>query len=138
VTLLEVLRRALLPPTAVLGRVAGHETWRGTEDHGEELRPVPGLLVYRFDAPPFFANADVLRNEVVRLVDHSDQPVRAVVLNAEGMVDMDITGAETLAALRDDRDERGTRLVLARSVRPSGRRCSGSGWRTASASRTSI
>jgi sulfate permease, SulP family len=114
VSLLEVLRRALLPHTAVLGRVAGHQTWRGTEDDHGDLRRVPGLLVYRFDAPLFFANADVLRDQVVALVDGADPPVRTVVLNAEGMVDMDITGAETLGALLDDLDERGVRLVLAR------------------------
>ena len=114
VSLLEVLRRAVLPPTAVLGRVAGQQTWRGTEDDHGDLVRVPGLLVYRFDAPLFFANADVLRNQIVRLVDQSDPPVRTVVLNAEGMVDMDITGAETLAALLDDLDDRGARLVMAR------------------------
>ena len=114
VSLLEVLRRALLPHTAVLGRVAGHETWRGTDDDHGDLRVVPGLLVYRFDAPLFFANADVLRHQVTRLVDAADPPVRTVVLDAEGMVDMDITGAETLGALLDDLDERGIRLVLAR------------------------
>lgn len=114
VSLLEVLRRALLPPTAVLGRVAGHQTWRGMDDDHGDLRRVPGLLVYRFDAPLFFADADVLRSQVVRLVDESEPPVRTVVLDAEGMVDMDVTGAEALAALLDDLDERGTRLVLAR------------------------
>src|ERR687893_3269371 len=114
VSLLEVLRRALLPPTAVLGPVAGHQTWRATDDEHGELRRMPGLLVYRFDAPLFFANADVLRDQVVRLVDGSDPPVRTVVLDAEGMVDMDVTGAETLVALLDDLDERGIRLVLAR------------------------
>ena len=113
VSLLEVLRRAVLPPTAVLGRVAGTQTWRDTEDHGQ-LRQEPGLLVFRFDAPLFFANADVLREQIVRLVDESDPPVRTVVLNAEGMVDMDITGAETLSALLDDLEERGVRLVMAR------------------------
>src|SRR3954453_12784527 len=61
VSLLEVLRRALLPPTAVLGRVAGHQTWRATDDDGDVQR-IPGLLVYRFDAPLFFANADVLHD----------------------------------------------------------------------------
>jgi SulP family sulfate permease len=114
VSLLEVLRRAVLPPTAVLGRVAGHQTWRGTGDDHGDLRREPGLLVYRFDAPLFFANADVLREQIVRLVDESDPPARTVVLNAEGMVDMDVTGAETLTALLDDLDERGTRLVMAR------------------------
>jgi SulP family sulfate permease len=114
VSLLEVLRRALVPRTAVLGRVAGHQSWRGPDDDHGDLRRVPGLLVYRFDAPLFFANADVLRSQVVRLVDASTPPVRTVILDAEGMVDMDITGAETLAALLDDLSERGTRLVLAR------------------------
>jgi SulP family sulfate permease len=114
VSLCEVLRRALLPHTAVLGRVAGHHTWRGADDDHGDLRRVPGLLVYRFDAPLFFANADVLRDQVIRLVDEADPPVRTVVLNAEGMVDMDITGAETLGALLDDLEERGIRLVLAR------------------------
>jgi sulfate permease, SulP family len=125
VSLLEVLRRAVLPPTAVLGRVAGHQTWRGIGDDHGDLRAVPGLLVYRFDAPLFFANADVLRHQVVRLVDGSDPPVRAVVLDAEGIVDMDITGAETMDALLDDLDERGVRFVMARvrsSVRTTMRR----------------
>jgi SulP family sulfate permease len=70
--------------------------------------------VYRFDAPLFFANAGVLRRQIVRLVDESDPPVHTVVLKAEGMVDMDITPAETLAALLDDLDQRGIRLIVAR------------------------
>ena len=56
----------------------------------------------------------MLREQIVRLVDASEPPVRTVVLNAEGMVDMDITGAETLAAILDDLDERGVRLAMAR------------------------
>jgi sulfate permease, SulP family len=113
VSLLEVLRRAVLPPTAVLGRVSGRTTWRSVDNH-DATRTVAGLVVYRFDAPLFFANADVLREQIVRLVDESDPPTREVVLDAEGMVDMDITGAETLDQLLDDLDARGVRLVLAR------------------------
>jgi sulfate permease, SulP family len=114
VSLLEVLRRAVLPPTAVLARVAGRETWRGIADDHGDLETVPGLLVYRFDAPLFFANADVLRDQVVRLVDASDPPARTVVLDAEGIVDLDVTGAETLDALLDDLDERDIRFAMAR------------------------
>jgi sulfate permease, SulP family len=113
VSLLEVLRRAIVPPTAVLGRVMGHTAWRSTDNH-DGAHTVPGLLVYRFDAPLFFANAAVLGEEVVRLVDGSDPPVREVVLDAEGVVDIDITGAETLDELLDALDDRGVRLVLAR------------------------
>jgi SulP family sulfate permease len=113
VSLLEVLRRAIMPPTAVLARVTGRTTWRNIDNHAG-AHTVPGLLVYRFDAPLFFANAAVLGEEVVRIVDESDEPVREVVLDAEGMVDMDITGAETLDELLDALDDRGVRLVLAR------------------------
>ena len=67
---------------------------------------VPGLLVYRFDAPLFFANATVLREEVLALVDASDPPVREVVIDAAGIVDMDVTGAEALDAARASRDAR--------------------------------
>jgi SulP family sulfate permease len=124
VSLLEVLRRAVMPHTAVLGRVAGRATWRSADNH-EGTRTVPGLLVYRFDAPLFFANADVLREQVLRLVDESDPPAREVVLDAEGIIDMDITGAEALDELLDALDDRGVRMVLARvrtSVRTTMRR----------------
>jgi MFS superfamily sulfate permease-like transporter len=57
----------------------------------------------------------VLREQVLRLVDESTPPVREVVLDAEGIVDMDITGAETLDELMDGLEERGIRLVLART-----------------------
>jgi SulP family sulfate permease len=114
VSLLEVLRRAVLPPTTVLGRVAGRETWRGIEDDHGDLQTVPGLLVYRFDAALFFANADALRHQVVRLVDESDPPAHTVVLDAEGIVDLDVTGAETIDALLDDLDARGVRFAMAR------------------------
>jgi SulP family sulfate permease len=109
--LLEVLRRAVLPPTAVLGRIAGRTAWRTADNH-DGSRTVPGLLVYRFDAPLFFANATVLREEVITLVDESDPPVREVVINAEGIVDMDVTGAEALDELMDQLEERDVRLVL--------------------------
>jgi sulfate permease, SulP family len=114
VSLLEVLRRAILPPTAVLGQVAGRTAWRDADNHDGAVT-VPGLLVYRFDAPLFFANAALLREQVLRLVDESTPPVREVVLDAEGIVDMDITGAETVDELLDGLEERGVRLVLART-----------------------
>jgi len=86
----------LPPPLPVCEETATSEPFAGT------------------DAPLFFAHAAVLRDQVVRLVDAADPPVRTVVLDAEGMVDLDISGAETLTALLDDLDERGARLVRAR------------------------
>jgi sulfate permease, SulP family len=113
VSLVEVLRRAVMPPTAVLGELAGHSTWRDVDHHDTDTEP--GLLVYRFDAPLFFANAAVLRNEIVRLVDRAQPPVRRVVLDAEGVLDVDVSGGEALDALLDDLDHRGVDLVIARA-----------------------
>ena len=74
----------------------------------------PGLLVYRFDAPLFFANASRLRDEIQAAVDATEPPVECVVIDAEMMYDIDSTGAQILLELLDGLDEQGVRLVLAR------------------------
>ena len=64
----DVLRRAAFPATAVLGRLPGETpAYRDVAHHQHAAAP-DGTLVYRFDAPLFFANADVLRDEVRALV----------------------------------------------------------------------
>ena len=114
VSLAEVLRRAIQPPTAVLGRVGNEQTYRDVQNY-DGAHTIPGLLVYRFDAPLFFANADVLRGEVLGLVEQAQPPVRHVILDAEAIVDVDVTGAEALGTLADDLRTRGIGLALARA-----------------------
>jgi len=113
-SLVEVLRRAALPHSAVLGRLEGETTtYRDVESYADaETRP--GLIVYRFDAPIFFANADVFRDQVLRLVDQAEQPVNEVIVNAEAIYDVDTTGIEMLGRLRDDLEARNVRLTFAR------------------------
>ena len=113
VSLLETMRRAILPPTAVLGEVAGSPTFRDIENY-EDAATVPGLIVYRFDAPLFFANADVFKHDIRTLVTRARHPVRQVVVNAEGITDMDVTGAEALARVIDDLRDEGVRFMMAR------------------------
>jgi SulP family sulfate permease len=113
VSLLETMRRAILPPTAVLGEVAGSPTFRDIENY-EDAATVPGLIVYRFDAPLFFANADVFKHDIRTLVTRARHPVRQVVVNAEGITDMDVTGAEALARVIDDLRDEGVRFTMAR------------------------
>ena len=113
VSLLEVMRRAILPHTAVLGLVENTPTYRDVETfEGAEL--IPGLLVYRFDAPLFFANADVFRSEIRDLVRNAREPVRQVLVSAEGITDMDVTGGEAVGRLIDDLHDAGVALVMAR------------------------
>ncbi|ROO87707.1 SulP family sulfate permease [Actinocorallia herbida] len=117
VSLLEVLRRSIMPYTAVLGRTGESEAYRDITNF-TDAETLPGLVVYRFDAPLYFANADTLREDLRRLVQEADPPVRLVVVNAEAMYDMDTTGVEVLHRVLDDLEEYGTRLALARVRTP--------------------
>ena len=113
-SLLEVLRRAAMPHTAVLGRLEGPiRAYRDVQTH-ETAEVTPGLVVYRFDAPLFFANVDLFRNQILELVDTASEPVRNVVVNAEAIYDIDTTGIDMLMRLLDELDDRSVRLTFAR------------------------
>jgi SulP family sulfate permease len=128
-SLLEVLRRAVMPHTAVLGRLGGPiRAYRDVQTY-EDAETIPGLLVYRFDAPLFFANADVFRNQILRLVDEAEKPVRTVVVNAEAIYDVDTTGIRMLERLQGDLEacpfdwySHGSRQRLASSCNSQGSR----------------
>jgi sulfate permease, SulP family len=112
-SLLEVMRRAVMPHTAVLGMVSGTATYRDVE-HYAGAETVPGLIVYRFDAPVFFANADLFRDQVRQLLGDASSPVGEVIVNAEGINDLDTTGIQMLERLLDDLDADGVVLAFAR------------------------
>ena len=106
------LYRSARPHDAVLGRVDDvdgyHDIarWEGAET-------VPGLLVYRFDAPPYFVNAEYLRQRVLELVDASED-VRWLVLNAEAWTYLDATAIDVVTHLQVELEQRGIVLCFAR------------------------
>ena len=106
------LYRSARPHDAVLGRVPDVD---GYHDVGRFLdaETVPGLLVYRFDAPPFFVNAEYLRTRVLALAGSSDR-LSWLVLNAEAWTFLDATAIDVLARLHDELAERGIVLGFAR------------------------
>jgi high affinity sulfate transporter 1 len=110
VSLLSFIRRAWRPHDAVLGRVDNLKGYHDTERH-PDARLVPGLVLYRFDAPLFFANADGFR-ERIRALARSGHVTRIVVA-AEPITDVDATAAETLRALHDELDGLGIELAFA-------------------------
>jgi MFS superfamily sulfate permease-like transporter len=115
--ILEFLRRAWWPHEAVLGRVGG---LKGYHDRARypEARLVPGLLLYRFDAPLFFANANVFRMHLLQQIAAADPPVRWVVIAAEPMTDVDPTAAEVLEDVADDLREADIELAFAEMKDP--------------------
>ena len=97
----------------MLGRLPGTDTYRDVADH-PDAELTPGLFVYRFDAPLFFANAGRLRDEILAGIEALEPPVVCVVLDMESIYDIDSTGAQTLLELMDGLDEQDVRLVFAR------------------------
>lgn len=113
-SLLEVLRRAVMPHTAVLGRLEGPiRAYRDIDTH-DLAETVPGLVVYRFDAPLYFANVDVFRKQILQLVDGAPEHVHAVVVNAEAIYDIDTTGIDMLMRLLDELEGRSVQMSFAR------------------------
>lgn len=112
VALLSFIRRAWRPHTAELVRVRARKGYHDAGRHPEGRR-VPGLVLYRFDAPLFFANADFFKEEVIRLVARADPPARWVVVTAEPITDVDATAAEMLDELVSDLRQRGVVLRFA-------------------------
>ena len=106
------LYRAARPHDAVLGRVGDVDGYHDIERWpGAEV--VPGLLVYRFDAPPFFVNAEFLRKRVLALADAAVD-LEWLVLNAEAWTYLDATAIDTLWQLHADLGKRGITLCFAR------------------------
>ena len=109
-SLLSFIRRAWRPHDAVLGRVNGLKGYHDTERY-PEARSIPGLTLYRFDAPLFFANADIFR-ERVRELAREPGAIRIVVA-AEAITDIDATAGETLRELNAELADTGVELAFA-------------------------
>jgi SulP family sulfate permease len=107
--------RAAQPGRTFLVRVPGTDSFRGVDSVADGA-VVPGLALYRFDGPLFFANAQLLADDIEAAVADgaAPEPVRWVVIDAEAIGDVDSTGAGTLADLADGLRERGITLSLAR------------------------
>ena len=109
-SLILLLRALAFPPTAVLGRTPDG-TWHDT-NHRTDAVPVPGLLVYRFSAPLFFANCSLFRDSIEALVDAAPQPVRGVVVDGGAIHDVDLMACEMLVELDRELGQRGIALAF--------------------------
>jgi high affinity sulfate transporter 1 len=110
-SILNVFRRSWWPYQATLGRVPGMPGYHDRELHpeGEEL---PGLVIYRFDAPLFFANARTFRDQIRRLAALEPRP-RWILIAAEPITDVDTTASDMLTDLDQELNAAGTSLVFA-------------------------
>lgn len=113
VSVLDLLRRIARPHDAVLGYVPGLAGMHDIEDY-QNGRQLPGLLIYRYDSPLFFANAEDFERRSLAALEDADHPVRWFVLNIEAISEIDITGADALENVRQELANRNIVFGLAR------------------------
>jgi len=110
-SILNVFRRAWWPYDTALGRVEGLEGYHDVHSY-PSAQQLPGLVIYRFDAPLFFANAKTFRDEVRRMA-RADPPPTWIVIAAEPMTDVDTTASDVLEDLDEALNAQGISLVFA-------------------------
>ncbi len=108
----DLFLRVARPPASVLGRVPGLAGLHNIEDY-PDAEQIPGLLVFRYDAPLCFANAEDFHERALEAVDAQATQVEWFLLNAEAIVELDVTAADALRALVDDLGERGVTFAMA-------------------------
>ena len=111
-SLLNFIRHAWRPHEAILGRVPYYKGYHDVGRH-PDAQQVPGLLLYRWDAPLFFANADLFHDRARAVVRGVDPPVRWLVVSAEPVTDIDTTAADALDELITDLARAGIELHFA-------------------------
>lgn len=112
-SVLDILARISRPHDAIQGQVPGLAGWHDIADWSGATT-LPGLVIYRFDAPLFFANVEHFKQQVWAAIATEMTPVRWLLLNTEAMVEIDSTAAEVLVELQEQLSDRQITLALAR------------------------
>ena len=112
IAIIEFLWDAWRPYSAVLGRAKGVAGFHDITRY-PDARQIPGLVLFRWDAPLFFANAELFKQRVLETVAKSVAPVRWLVVAAEPITSVDVTAADALAELDDTLHEAGIELCFA-------------------------
>jgi len=103
-------RRSWWPHGAILGKLGGDEGWHDLASN-PDAEQIPGIVVYRWEAPLFFANAGSFSQQIRKIV--RERHPRWVVLQCEAVTDVDVTAAEMLERLDNELNAAGTHLAFA-------------------------
>ena len=109
----ELLFRVGRPHDAIQGLVPGLAGMHDIDDY-PQAKTIPGLVVYRYDAPLFFANAQDFRRRALAAATQASPPARWFILNTEANVEVDFTALEAVEAVRAELSNRGIIVGLAR------------------------
>ncbi len=115
--IIEFLWDGWRPHYAVLGRVPGLRGYHDIKRY-PEARLIPGMLLFRWDAPLFFANAEQFNQCVNAALAQAPAPVKRIVITAEPVTSIDITSADMLAELEEHLRQEGIELQFAEMKDP--------------------
>jgi MFS superfamily sulfate permease-like transporter len=117
IAVIEFLWDGWRPHSAVLGRAEGLKGYHDIARH-PEARQIPGLVLFRWDAPLFFANAEYFHDRVLDAAASSPTPVRRLVVAAEPVTSVDVTSADMLVELDETLRAAGIELCFAEMKGP--------------------
>ena len=110
--LVQLLARASHPHDAELGRLAGTDVYRNVSGNPDAVT-IPGIVIYRFDASVLFFNADYFKARVRTVVDAAQPKARWLVIDAETIGHVDITGVAVLKEVIEDFGREGIEVAIA-------------------------
>jgi len=117
IAVIEFLWDGWRPHSAVLGRVERVNGYHDITRH-PDARLIPGLVLFRWDAPLFFANAELFSERALEAVANSPTPVRWLVVTAEPVTSVDVTAADIVSELDDKLHANGIELCFAEMKDP--------------------
>jgi MFS superfamily sulfate permease-like transporter len=107
------VRQTARPRDEVLGKVEGLPGFHSIERHGTAARTFPGLVLFRFNGPLTFFNADYFKQRALAAADAAENGIRWFVIDAIPISDIDVNGLYALRDLNVELEARGTTLILA-------------------------
>ena len=117
-SLIYVIYKSSRPHVSVLGRVPGSPgAYTDIQRHPED-RPVEGLIIFRLNAPLYFANASLIHSSLRELIRDSQPPPKAVIIDMSASDNLDITGLEMLEKLVRELKEANIRVMVAEVHQP--------------------
>ncbi|VVP12205.1 SulP family inorganic anion transporter [Pseudomonas fluorescens] len=117
IAVIEFLWDGWRPYSAVLGQAQGVKGFHDTQRY-PDARLIPGLVLFRWDASLFFANAELFHDRVIDALAASPTPVRWLVIAAEPITSVDVTSADMLAELDETLRAAGIKLCVAEMKDP--------------------
>lgn len=112
-SLLAIIGRISWPNTEVLGRDSSGFRFASI-DKNPDCKPLPGMLIYRFDSSLIFSNADFFREDLKKIVNDAEPPYQLVIIDCEMIHDMDTTASDVLLDLHGYLNNKGILLYMAR------------------------